>query len=161
MRNRFQTKNNFRLKLLFFLCLTFSLSLHAQERKNITGTVTDPKGETIIGASVTVAGTTQGTITNIDGRFSLTVDDGAALTVSSLGYETLRVSVDGKSDLQITLKEDTKMLDEVVVVGYGVVRKKDLTGSTVSVGSAVVKDKPVSNIAEALQGRAAGVMLPL
>lgn len=160
MKDKFQTKKgSIQRILLMSLCCFFSLALMAQEKKTITGTVIDAKGETIIGATVAVPGTTTAAITDFEGNFSLLVDQHSTLSISYLGYETLTVPVDNRTHYNITLREDNQLLDEVVVVGYGVVRKKDLTGATVSVGSSAVKDKPVSNIAEALQGRASGVMI--
>lgn len=144
---------------LFMLTLTLSVGLSGQNQRKITGTVADEKGESVIGASVTVKGTGSGTITDIDGRFSLDVNNDAVIVVSYIGYHPQEVAVQGKSELRIVLKENAEMLDEVVVVGYGVVRKKDLTGSLSSVGSKAMQDKPVSNIGEALQGRAAGVQV--
>lgn len=143
------------------VCLSFNLILMAQNQvlKKITGTVLDERQETIIGASVSVKGTASGTITDIDGRFSLDVSDNAVLVVSYIGYLPQEVPVAGKSTLLITLKENTEMLDEVVVVGYGVMRKSDLTGAVSSVDSKAMQDKPVANIGEALQGRAPGVQI--
>ncbi|NDW11049.1 TonB-dependent receptor [Dysgonomonas sp. 520] len=160
MKNKLSfQKVNFRKKLLFFFCLLTTFSLSAQNQKTITGTVTDSKGETVIGATVLVQGTSIGTITDASGEFSLDVEGNSILTISYLGFKSQNVTVDNRNNYNIILIEDGQLLDELVVVGYGVVRKRDLTGSTVSVGSDVVKDKPVSNIAEALQGRAAGVMI--
>lgn len=145
--------------LLFMLALTFSVGLSGQNQRKITGTITDEKGESIIGASVTVKDTGTGTITDMDGRFSLDVNSDAVIVVSYIGYLPQEVPVQGKTDIRIILRENSEMLDEVVVVGYGVVRKKDLTGSLSSVGAKAMQDKPVSNIGEALQGRAAGVQV--
>ena len=145
--------------LLFMLALTFSVGLSGQNQRRITGTITDEKGESIIGASVTVKDTGTGTITDMDGRFSLDVNSDAVIVVSYIGYLPQEVPVQGKTDIRIILRENSEMLDEVVVVGYGVVRKKDLTGSLSSVGAKAMQDKPVSNIGEALQGRAAGVQV--
>jgi TonB-linked SusC/RagA family outer membrane protein len=144
---------------LLVLALTFTFDLSAQNRKTISGTVLDEKGESVIGASVSVKGTTNGTITDIDGFFSLDVDENVTVSISYLGFLTREIPVAGKSDFHIILKENTEMLDEVVVVGYGVMYKKDLTGSLSSVGAKAMQDKPVSNIGEALQGRAAGVQI--
>lgn len=145
--------------LLFMLALTFSVGLSGQNQRKITGAITDEKGESIIGASVTVKDTGTGTITDMDGRFSLDVNSDAVIVVSYIGYLPQEVPVQGKTDIRIILRENSEMLDEVVVVGYGVVRKKDLTGSLSSVGAKAMQDKPVSNIGEALQGRAAGVQV--
>ncbi|MDL2299319.1 TonB-dependent receptor [Bacteroides sp. OttesenSCG-928-E20] len=146
-------------KLLFILVLTFSVGLSGQNQKRIAGVVADEKGENIIGASITLKGTGIGTITNVDGKFSLDADSDAVIVVSYIGYLPQEVAVQGKTDIRIILRENSEMLDEVVVVGYGVVRKKDLTGSLSSVGAKAMQDKPVSNIGEALQGRAAGVQV--
>lgn len=160
MMNKLRTLSlGFQKALLLLFCFFFSLASFAQDRKAITGKVTDTAGEPILGASVTVQGTTIGTATDFEGNFSLSVPENSILSVSYIGYGKKDVATDSRTHYDITLQEDNKLLDEIVVVGYGVVRKKDLTGSTVSVGSSVVKDKPVSNIAEALQGRAAGVMI--
>ena len=144
-----------------FLILTlfFTLHLSAQNKKTITGTILDEKRESIIGASVSVKGTTNGTITDIDGKFSLDVTENDILTISYLGFLSQEIPVAGKSSLQIIMKENAEMLDEIVVVGYGVMRKKDLTGAVASIDSKSMQDKPVANIGEALQGRASGVQI--
>ena len=139
------------------LVLTLSSSMFAH--KKITGIVVDEKGESVIGASVSEKGTTSGTATDIDGKFSLEVKDGAVIVVSYLGFLTQEIIVNDRSDFHIIMKDNTEMLNEVVVVGYGVMRKKDLTGSLASVGAKSLKDKPVANIGEALQGQAAGVQV--
>jgi len=155
--------NKFTLYILQFfflmLCMQYSLEATAQSQKSVTGMVVDDTGETIIGASISVSSTSIGTITDIDGRFTLSVPDNAQITISYIGYKSQNISVAGKTNFHIVLKEDSEVLDEVVVVGYGVVRKKDLTGSLSSVGAAAMQDKPVANIGEALQGRAAGVQI--
>lgn len=158
-KNQRMSLHNVYRTLLFVLTLTLSVGLSSQNQRKITGTVMDANGETIIGASVTVKGTTAGTITGINGRFALEVDNDAIIIVSYIGYLPQEITVQGKLDISIVLKENSEMLDEVVVVGYGVVRKRDLTGSLSSVGSKVMQDKPISNIGEALQGRAAGVQV--
>lgn len=145
--------------LLLTLCTLFSVVLPAQERRTVTGTITDKSGESIIGASVFVKGTTLGTVSNIDGDFTLEVPDEAVITVSYIGYLTQEIAVDGRNTLQIVLQEDTRLLDEVVVVGYGVMRKKDLTGAVASVQGETLRDKPLASVGEALQGRAAGVQV--
>lgn len=144
---------------LLMLSLTLTLNLSAQSRKTITGVVVDDQGESTIGASVSIKGTTIGTVTDVDGKFSLEVDENATISVSYLGFLTQEIPVAGKTNFHIVLKENAEMLDEIVVVGYGVMRKKDLTGSLSSIGAKTIQDKPVSNIGEALQGRAAGVQI--
>lgn len=158
-RNQRMSEGYIGKMLLLLLTLTFSVGLLGQNQQRITGTIVDERGESVIGASVTVKGTGIGTITDVDGKFSLEVSKDAIVVVSYIGYLPQEIPVNGKTDMRITLRENTEMLDEVVVVGYGVVRKKDLTGSLSSVGAKAMQDKPVSNIGEALQGRAAGVQV--
>ena len=145
--------------LLLTLCTLISVVLLAQERRTVTGTITDKSGERIIGASVFVKGTTIGTVSDIDGNFTLEVPDESVITVSYIGYLTQEIAVEGRNKLQIVLQEDTRLLDEVVVVGYGVMRKKDLTGAVASVQGEILRDKPLASLGEALQGRAAGVQV--
>ena len=144
---------------IIFICMLSSLNIVAQDQKKVTGVITDLKGEPIIGASVVAKGTTTATISDIDGTFSLDVSNSPVLTISYIGYISQEVPTLGKSDLKIILKEDSKILDEIVVVGYGVMRKIDLTGSVSSISAKTIKDKPVANIGEALQGRASGVQV--
>lgn len=116
--------------LLIFLSMPF---LSAQEL-TVSGRITDKGGEAIIGASILVQGTTSGTITDFDGNFTVpNVASNAVLVVSYIGYKTQNISVNGKTIFNIVLEEDTETLDEVVVVGYGVQRKSDLTGAVASV----------------------------
>lgn len=126
----------------------------------ITGTIFDDRGEPIIGATIAVKGTSQGTITNIDGEYSLSdVADNATVVISYIGYQTLTFSATDKALSKVVLKEDTEVLDEVVVVGYGTVKKRDLTGSVTSLNSDVISSVPATTAVEALQGRAAGVVI--
>jgi len=113
----------------------------------------------VLGASVVVKGTTKGTTTDFDGNFTLDVPAKATLSVSFIGFHTQNVVVGNQSQLTIVLKEEQEQLDEVVVVGYGTVRKKDLTGAVTSVSNKALKEKPIANAGEALQGRAAGVQV--
>ena len=150
------TPTSMKVCMLFLFTLLCISSAYAQ--KKVTGTVTDAAGEAVIGASVVVKGTTNGIITDMDGKFELgNVPTNGILTISYVGYLTQEISVTGKTFFKIVLKEDTKTLDEVVVVGYGVQKKSDVTGSMVSVGEKELKSRPVSNAFEALQGHAAGV----
>lgn len=144
---------------IIFICMLSSLNILAQDQKKVTGVITDLKGEPIIGASVVAKGTTTATISDIDGTFSLDVSNNPVLTISYIGYISQEVPTLGKSDLKIILKEDSRILDEIVIVGYGVMRKIDLTGSVSSISAKTIKDKPVANIGEALQGRASGVQV--
>lgn len=125
----------------------------------IRGIVKDARGETVIGASVVEKGTTHGTITDLDGNFELQVDPKSTLVVSFVGFKTQEIPVNGKTSFNIILKEDTEVLDEVVVIGYGTARKSDVTGSIASVGGEQLREVPANNITYALQNRVAGVDL--
>ncbi|MDO4826277.1 MAG: TonB-dependent receptor [Bacteroidia bacterium] len=122
----------------------------------ITGTVSDQTGP-VISASVIEKGTTNGTVTDFDGRFSLSVRKGAILEISSVGYITQTVTVGEQTNFIITLEEDNEFLDEVVVVGYGTMKKSDLSGASVSMKESDLKGSIITNLDQSLQGRAAGV----
>ena len=143
-------------RLLFF-ALFAVCSTVAMAQGKVTGTVVDASGEPIIGASVMVKGTSTGTVTDFDGNFTLDAPQNATLVISYVGYRTQNLAVDGKSQFNVTLDEDKQLLDEVVVVGYGVQRKSDVTGALTRVGEKELNSKPVNNAFEALQGKAAGV----
>lgn len=125
----------------------------------VQGVVKDQTGETVIGASVMEKGTTNGTITGIDGDFSLNMSSNGTLVVSFVGYKTQKVQVKGQKQLQVVLSEDAEMLDEVVVIGYGTMKKSDLTGAVSSIGNKDIKDSPVSNLGQAIQGKISGVQI--
>ena len=129
----------------------------SQQSKRVKGTVVDKNGEPIIGANVVVKGTTNGTITDIDGNFSLEVADGALLEVSYIGYLNQEIKVGNQKQLAISLSEDTQNLDEVVVVGYGTMRKKDVAGAISSISSKDLDVQASGNIQNLLQGRLSGV----
>ena len=145
-------------RLFFFALLSvISIGMYAQG-KTVSGTVLDQNGESVIGASVVVKGTTNGVITDFDGKFTLNnVPENGTIEISFVGYKTQEIPVAGKNNIQVTLAEDTEVLDEVVVVGYGVQKKSDVTGALTRVGEKELNAKPVSNAFEALQGKAAGV----
>jgi TonB-linked SusC/RagA family outer membrane protein len=143
-------------KVHLFLWL-FLLPAISYAQIAITGTVTDVNNEAIIGASIVEAGTRNSAVTDVNGKFSLTVANNAVLQVSYLGYVAQKIAVGNRTVINVTLAEDTKALDEVVVIGYGTVRKSDLTGSVASVSAKQFKDQPVKNIQDAIQGRMAGV----
>ena len=124
----------------------------------ISGTVYDPEGEPLIGASV-LAKVANGTSTDIDGRFTITADPKGTLTVSYVGYETQKVEINGRSTIDITMKENSAMLDEVVVVGYGVVKKSDLTSSISTVKGEKITEVTTGNAMDALQGKVNGVQI--
>lgn len=132
-------------------------AINQQNNKQITGTVTDEKGEPIIGANVVEKGTTHGTITDMDGRFNLNVSPNSSLIVTYIGYNSQEIAVAGKTLLSIVLNEDTKIIDEVVVVGYGVQKKANLTGSVAVVSSQELSKKMVGQSSMALQGVMPGV----
>ena len=128
------------------------------EKKKISGTVVDENGTPIIGASVQIKGEAQGTITDFDGKFTLqNVPDNGTIQVSFVGYKTVDIQVKGQSTVKIILEEDTETLDEVVVVGYGVQKKSDVTGAMARVGEKELKSMPVKNALEGMQGKTAGV----
>lgn len=143
------------LGLLLLLCLIPLCSI----AQNITvkGIVKDNLGESVIGANVTEKGTTNGMITDLDGNFSLTVQKNATLVISYIGYVTQEIAIKGNTNLNIILKEDSKALEEVVVIGYGTAKKSDVTGSIASVGGDKLQEMPSTNITYALQNRVAGV----
>ena len=144
------------LVFLFLLCL-FPLGAMAQSA--VKGTVNDDSGEPIIGASVVEKGTTNGTVTDFDGNFSLNVKSGATLVVSYIGYTTQEIAVNGQSTINVTLKEDNALLDEVVVVGYGVQKKKLVTGATVQVKGDDIAKLNTTNALEAMQSSTPGVQI--
>jgi len=155
----FREPPSVRLSLMIFFTF-FSLFLHAQDLRKISGTVSDAKGESVAGATVRIKDGFKSTMTDADGKFQLEVSTAEkVIQISSVGYITQEVPIEGKSEISIVLAEDSKLLDEIVVVGYGVMRKKDLTGSLTSISANKIKDNPVANIGEALQGRAAGVQI--
>ena len=143
-----------KLALLFaFLIPLSSLAQNIQ----LTGTVTDTTGETVIGASVLEKGTTNGVITNIDGNFSLNVSPKAIIVISYVGYTTQEIPLNGAKNIKVVLREDTEMLEEVVVIGYGTMKKSDMTGAISSVDVEELSKRTTTNPAEALQGKIAGV----
>ena len=143
------------LGLLLLLCLIPLCSI--AQNIMVKGIVKDNFGEPVIGANVTEKGTTNGMITDLDGNFSLTVQKNATLVISYIGYVTQEIAIKGNTNLNIILKEDSKALEEVVVIGYGTARKSDVTGSIASVGGDKLQEMPSTNITYALQNRVAGV----
>ncbi len=150
------------------ICLSFPMKSFAeasdvqatrsvQQQKTVTGSILDENGEPMIGVSVVVKGTTTGTITDFDGNFSLNVpSDAKMLEVSYVGYKTQEVTI-GDSPLSIILQPDNQLLDEVVVIGYGTMKKRDLTGAVVTVKSDDITLNPGANPMQALQGKVAGL----
>jgi len=150
----------FKKILIVGICLLFRLSVLAQQQ-TVTGTVTDSQtGEPMAGVNIVVRGTTIGAIADVNGRYSLTVSDpNAVLVASFIGYATVEIPVAGKTTVDITLKSEALALEEVVVIGYGTVKKSDLTGAVTSItGDAIVK-RQTTQISQALQGAMSGVMV--
>lgn len=150
--------NGWKLMRLAFLMMfaLFSLGIAAQNTETATGTVVDEQGEPVIGASVLVKGTSKGSVTDLDGNFKIAdVSKGSQLVISFIGYQTQTVSA-GRA-MKVVLKEDTKMLDEVVAVGYGSMKKSDLTGAMSRVTSKTIEERPVQNVLQAMQGKTPGV----
>jgi len=144
------------LMALFLLCL-FPLGALAQSL--IKGTVKDVSGDPIIGASVKVQGSKSGVITDFDGNFSVQANNNATLVISYIGYTTETVKVAGRNNISVILKEDTQTLNDVVVIGYGVQRKSDLTGAVASVKGDDIKNLSTSDAGAALQGKVTGVQI--
>lgn len=177
-RGSFPTNENRSLKSFWIICglslgfISLPLSMYAEHRvhepissvrqsvqqnRKVTGHVTDENGELLIGVSVLVKGTTIGAVTDLDGNFTLEVPTDATLVVSYVGYKTLEIKIGSQQKLAITIESDNQLLDEVVVVGYGVVKKSDLTGSVGSVNAETISTKGATSVIESLQGQVAGV----
>ncbi|NDW11480.1 TonB-dependent receptor [Bacteroides sp. 214] len=140
------------------LLLLVATTAVAQQGKTISGVIVDNNGETVIGANVTVDGTSNGTITNLDGEFKLqNVAENAKLKVSYIGYNTQVVSVAGKTNFRIVLEEDSQALEEVVVIGYGSVKKTTLTSAVSKMDAKGIENRPLARPETALQGQLAGV----
>ena len=125
--------------------------------KQVKGQVRDANGEPVIGANIVEKGTTNGIISDIDGNFIISVPEDAVLQISYIGYVTQEIPVRGKSEIQIILKDDTQTLDDVVVVGYGTQRKKDVAGSISTISTKDLNIQTSGNIQNLLQGRLSGV----
>ena len=150
--------------VMLLLGTGYSSKVHAvesvqetQQAKKITGTVTDAMGP-VIGASVVVKGTSNGVATDFDGNFSLNANPGQTLVITYIGYTTKEVKITASQAVyNITLEEDKQLLDEVVVVGYGTMKKSDLSGSSSSIGEQALKGSVITSLDQSLQGRATGV----
>jgi len=137
-------------------CLTMPFFAQAQNI-NVSGTVTDRSGETVIGAAVMVLNSTNGAVTDVDGTYSLQVSPNATLEVSCIGYKTQQIPVQGRSRIDIVMIDDAEQLEATVVIGYGTARREDVTGSIVSMGGENLRAVPAGDITRALDGRVAGV----
>ena len=155
MKNMLRT---LRKPVLFSLALLTGAVLSAQTGK-VTGTVLDENGEPLMGAGVVIKGTSNGTLTGVDGDFSLDVPQGATLTVSFIGYLDGEIVPGTRTHVEIQLEPDTKLLDEVVVIGYGTVKRKDLTGSVASARGEDIEARQTTTLSTALQGSMSGVMV--
>ena len=152
---------NIRKILLLTACLFITIGIHAQSL-TVTGKVIDEDGMEVIGANISIKnGKGIGTITDLDGKYSLKVNNPSKdiLVFSFIGMRSLEVPVKNKKQINVTLEADNKMLDEVVVIGYGTSKRSDLTGSVVSVKSEDLMQTPTSDVAQALAGRVAGVQI--
>jgi len=165
MKNRIFSHNRSGrvLFLLCCFCLSFHLMLYAENQQlskiRVTGIVKDNNGEPVIGASVLEKNTTNGTVTDLNGAFSISIEPSSTLSISFIGYKTYIIVVSKSSSLNVVLQEDSKQIEEVVVVGYGVQKKANLTGSVASVNFKDVNTMPVANTTNMLQGRLPGVVL--
>ncbi|MCH5239825.1 MAG: TonB-dependent receptor [Muribaculaceae bacterium] len=142
--------------LMLLLAMTFSISVYAQNI-TVTGTVTDETGEPLIGATIMQKGSSNGTATDIDGNYRISVPPKTTLIFSYVGYTNRDIAVDGRTKIDVTLQPNSTVLDEFVAIGYGTVRKKDLTGSVSQVSGKELAEAPVVSAAQALSGKAAGV----
>ncbi|MDE6114368.1 MAG: TonB-dependent receptor [Muribaculum sp.] len=152
------TEFNLKFIAAMLICIMSPLWAFSQTI-TVSGTVVDELGEPLIGATVQQKGTSNGTSTDIDGNYTLSVSPKATITVSYVGYNTQNIEVNGRNVINVTMQENSAVLDEVVVVGYGQMKRSDLTGSVVSVGEDAVKKSISTSIDQVLQGRAAGVQI--
>ncbi len=146
-------------RFLFLLLMLWSLAPLAAARQTISvsGTVTDEAGEPIIGASVVATDTGAGTATDLDGNYSIQADPLSSIRFSYIGYDSKTVAVEGRNTINVILTQNSALLDEVVVIGYGTLKKSDLTGAVGSLGAKDIKEVPVNNVGQAIQGKIAGV----
>lgn len=156
MKSKSTMMRQWRKILSLTLALIATMTAQAQQMK-VSGTVTDSAGEPIIGATVISQGTSNGTATDFNGEYTITADAMGTLQFSYVGYQTKSIPVQGRTTIDVVMKENTELLDELVVVGYGTMKKSDLTGAVGSVGARDIKDVPVNNVGQALQGKLAGV----
>jgi len=149
----------FKIPLFFLvLLLGFNLSVHAQNSIDVRGVVSDASGDPLPGVNIVIKGTLQGTLTDPNGNYSITVPGSdAVLVFSFIGYNSQEVTVGNQSEINVSLKEDLKQLDEVVVIGYGSVARKDVTTAVSTVSTKEIDERPIVSAAQAIQGKAAGV----
>lgn len=142
--------------IIWLIAFSFSNALLAQQ-KSVQGVVVDDSDYPLIGATIVVKSSGNGTITDADGKFTISAAVGDVLSIQYVGYKETTVTVDNRSQYRVVLAEDTQLIDEVVVVGYGVQKKSDVTGAMISISDKELTSRPVSNAFEAMQGKAAGV----
>ena len=143
-------------KLISLFLLICSIPLHAQKTMTVSGTVSDDSGAPLIGATVMVKGTTNGTMVDVDGKYSIKATEGDVLQALFTGFVTEEMTVGRDSKINFILREDRQLLDEVVVIGYGTAKKSDLTGAVTNVKMNDLKDMPAYSVDNAMQGRIAG-----
>ena len=143
-------------RLVLTLLFAF-VAMNVSAQTTIKGTVKDANGEEVIGATVMEKGTKNGTTTDLNGNFTLKVNGKSPLVISYVGMKNQEVSVTGKSSVNVVLQEETTSLNDVVVIGYGTVKKRDLTGAVTSIKSDDIVESPVMNPMESLQGKVAGL----
>lgn len=145
---------------LVLLACCLSMGISFAQNRSISGTVVDTAGQPVIGAAVTVVGNSRiGAATDFNGAFTLSVPTGATMSVESIGYKSTTFAVGNQSVFSIVLEEDTEMLEETVVIGYGVQKKSDLTGAVASVKDSDMSNRSAVSPVQALQGKAAGVQI--
>src|SRR5690554_843960 len=161
------------ISILMFVCVFYTLAenntnekfginiAEQQQRKQITGTILDEENIPIIGANIIEAGTSNGTVTDIEGKFSLNIQENAVIHISYMGYIGQNINTVNQTNFNITLIEDTQALDEVVVVGYGTMRKSDVIGASSVIRSTEISKAPAASAAEAIIGRMAGVQVAI
>ena len=157
--NKFFSKTVRRLILFVCIMQTCMLTLLAQQGNRITGAVTDDTGGPLPGVNVVIKGTNIGVVTGADGTFSITAPDDAVLEFSFVGYATQEIAVGNQTVIDVTMSEDSRQLEEAVVIGYGTARRRDLIGSVSSVSAEQLKDIPISSVAVAMQGKMPGVQV--
>ena len=145
--------------IMTLVCLLLASASAFAQTKTVTGTVTDAANEPLIGASVLVQGTSTGTITDMDGKYSISVTPEDVLAFSYVGMTSQTIKVGAQNVINVTLKEDSQVLAETVVIGYGSAKKRDLTGSITNVKGEELANKPAMNPLSSLQGKVAGVQI--
>ena len=151
--------NKFRCLFLAVMLTASAANVFAQN-VNVTGKVTDQSGEPVIGATVMLSSNqTVGTLTDLDGKYSISAPSNSSLIFSCVGYATQTIAIAGRNVIDVIFAEDSEFLEETVVIGYGVQKKSDVTGAIASVKAADLENRTSTDVAKALQGKAAGVQI--